>query len=330
MFVTKNFYIFIVLTVKSLIGQNLVPNPSFESITGCPTSMGYPCPFTNVGSFSFVDYWRNPICTSPEILHSCAGNSGIGVPLNNWGIQQARTGLAYAGIFSALNQGMASHFSEYISSPLNSPLLSGYSYIVSFYVSCGNSNNFKLTNGTNGIGAYLSQNIPDTTGSNVASRLFSSAQLINPTSNVIKDTINWVLISDTIIALGNEDYITIGNFTPEASIIGDGVYFYVDDVSVSPLNPLTTQVPEKSNKLTFDLSPNPANNKIQIHTPTEIKKIVIQSSDGLNVTELVKIEYIQSDFTIDINNLDDAVYFITMTNRNGYTVTKRFIKNSAL
>jgi len=316
----RHLYILLVIIASSLCGQNLVPNPSFESIIACPMNQGYSCPYTNLGSFDKVDFWKNPTCTTPEIHHSCTGSNFIGVPTNVGGTQWPRTGLAYAAILET------NWYSEYVCSPLSSPLIPGANYLVSFYISCGNSNDFHITTGFNGIGAYLSSGFPDTTGSSISLRLTSPAQVVNTYTNVIKDTINWLLITDTILASGGEDYITIGNFTPQPNVQGNGAYFYLDDVSVELLNN-SVSIDELLEEKKIKITPNPATDKINITTVLDIEEVKIISTYGIDATDKIKANYAdRKNVSMDITSLDNGVYFTIIKYKRGKTITNKFVK----
>ena len=316
----RHLYILLIFIGNSSFGQNLVPNPSFENIIECPINSGYPCPSTNIGSFDKVFYWTNPICTSSDILNSCTTNTDISIPTNFAGYQAARNGNSYAGLFT-----LQTSNSEYISSPLTNSLVAGSQYLVSFYVSCGSSPNWEITNGTNGIGAYLSIGFPDTTGSTAAHRLFSPAQVMNPPSNLINDTTNWVLISDTITAIGGESYITIGNFTPTAQLQGDGVYFYVDDVTVQLLS--TVSVTELQEEKSIQINPNPTVDKVNIKTLLDIEEIKIVSTFGIDVTAKTKAYYFdRKNISIDVTNLDNGIYFTIIKYKRGKSIADKFVK----
>lgn len=316
----RHLYILLIIIGYCLRGQNLVPDPSFENFISCPMNQGYSCPYTNLGSFDQMNFWTNPTCTTPEIHNSCTGSNFIGVPTNFAGVQTPRTGNAYAGIFQS------NSYCEYVSSPLSTQLISGTKYLVSFYVSCGNSNDFHITNGFNGIGAYLSNGFPDTTGTSQSYRLVSSAQIVNPYSNIINDTLNWLLISDTMIAVGGENYITIGNFTPQANLLGNGAYFYVDDVSVEPLDN-TVLVNEFTEEKNVRITPNPAIEKIIIKTTLDIAEVNVVSTYGIDVTDKTKANYTdRKNVLIDITSLDNGVYFSIIKYKRGKSIAGKFVK----
>lgn len=305
----------LVILSFSLKSQNLIPNPSFENIISCPVNMGYPCPFTNLGSFDRVYNWKNPICTSPEIHHTCMGT----IPQNFAGYQAARTGSAYAGIYT-LNS-----YSEYICSSLISKLIKDQKYFLKFYVSCGNSINFQITTGSNGIGAFLSKGFPDTLMSGIKSRMNSHAQLINPINNLINDTLNWIQISDTIIANGMEDFITIGNFTPDTLMAGAGAYFYIDDVSIELINPVGLKINLKNEDVY--IYPAPFSKYFYISNANRIEGIQINNLLGENIQFNSTINPSENSIKIDLIEPSRNYYIIKLMMTNGSFVTKLLMKS---
>jgi hypothetical protein len=63
-------------------GQNLVPNPDFESFTTCPVSLSNIAFSPGYNNFPSVAGWVNPVQnTSPDYFNSCANPaSGAHVP----------------------------------------------------------------------------------------------------------------------------------------------------------------------------------------------------------------------------------------------------------
>ena len=310
-------FLILLLQTKLIFSQNFVPNPSFEDTITCPQQIGYPCPNTNQGSFDAVYFWSNPICTSSDIFHQCSPNN-ISIPNNSFGHQYARSGNAMAGVFSGCTMVNGSNYSEYITSSLTNPLSAGELYTVSFYVVCATPS---LTcNGTNGIGAFLSIGFPDTTGSKQAYRLNLTAQVNNPISNIISDTINWILIADTLTANGGENYITIGNFLPDSSFIG-GAYFYIDDIKVEPGNHLDILENTEINK--FSVYPNPCHDILFVKNFDKCRaKIFI-----FDITGRVQFEFELSDeIKIDISNIPIGIYSYYIVTSDGKFIQNKFVK----
>ena len=71
--------------------QNIVPNPSFETYTNCPTGLG-------TGNLECTP-WVTPTLGTEDYFNAC--NTGdVGVPANLFGNQAAHTGDAYVGGYS--------------------------------------------------------------------------------------------------------------------------------------------------------------------------------------------------------------------------------------
>jgi len=207
----------------SLDAQNLVPNPSFEDYTSCPTS---------VAQITLATPWVTPTTGSPDYFNACATSSYCSVPTNFFGNQIPRTGDAYAQ--AVFYPSFGADFREYSQVKLISPLIAGQTYDVSFYTSLQD----KAARASNNIGIYISTVAPTSGGS---INLPVTPQ-INETS-IITDYTNWTLISGTYTAVGGEEYITIGNFYNDASTntsinpVGNSMYatFYlIEDVCVTP------------------------------------------------------------------------------------------------
>ena len=211
---------FFILYSLYSFGQNLVPNYSFENYSNCPT---------NMTEINYSNNWFQPLPQSTsDYFNSCDVTNNLSVPINVFGYQKARTGNAYAGIL-LYNQ---NNWKEYIETKLISPLNKNSKYCVSFYVSLINTAHW----GIDAIGAYLSK---DSILSDTMITLPYSPQIENHSGNIIIDTLNWIEISDTIIAQGGEYFLTIGNFHEDINTNHINLnygsydsYYYIDDVSV--------------------------------------------------------------------------------------------------
>ncbi|MBN4073179.1 hypothetical protein JYT74_03950 [Crocinitomix catalasitica] len=182
------------------VGQiNLVPNPSFEDSISCPT-------FT--GQIDKVENWISPTWGSTDYHHSCLIGTA-GVPQSSFGWQNARTGDAYIGFHAS--QFAGTEVREYAQTQLISSLESGGIYEVKFYVSQADSSTLACDR----IGAYLST---DPISSSDNDYLPYSPQIECPVGVPITDDTLWTEIIDTVIAIGGEEYITLGIFADDASV----------------------------------------------------------------------------------------------------------------
>ena len=247
----KTLALFFSLSASSLsIAQkvdNMVFNPSFEEYTLCPERIDAK------GVMNGVDAWWQPTAGSSDYFNVCSGRD-CAVPRNKMGVQTARTGVAYCGIYCS-----QASYREYLQTQLKSPLLPGHRYRVSFYVSLAEKSPHAIAT----IGAMLtSQRLSDSTwdvlmhresvdyGDNQSQLIsvYYKPQVVNDKDRVLDDMKSWTLVSGDFVADGGELFLTIGNFnsfnnstvveTNAANAVLQGAYYYIDDVSVVPTEPV--------------------------------------------------------------------------------------------
>jgi OOP family OmpA-OmpF porin len=204
--------------------QNLVPNPSFETFTACPTGL------SSGPSDFYASSWSAPTNASPDYYNACAASgTGVSVPTNTFGSQAARTGVAYVGVIVR----PTNDYREYVQAQLTQPLLPGQIVQVEFWVSYPEGSRDAIDR----IGAYLSVGavgpVPN------SSPLPLMPQVESPAGVFLNNEIVWMQVSGTYTATGGENHITLGNFRDNASTnvqqnsgFYPGSYYYIDDVSV--------------------------------------------------------------------------------------------------
>ena len=310
--------LFLCLSLVAAKSQNLVPNPSFETIDTCPY-------FDN--QIYFASPWFQPciiqgnttISSSSDLYSTCSSSQGYGIPENGLSFQYAKSGNGYAGI-ALYSSGV--NCSEYIEVKLISPLTQNRKYCVEFYVSFA-ATNFVVSN----IGAYFSHdsllnNSPYNAIDNVI------PQIENPTTNMLSDTLNWMLVSGNFIANGGEEYMTIGNFHLNSlsnvqafSVISfPWAYYFVDDLSVVDCTGVGEEEMGMSN---VEIMPNPATNEIMLTANQQLKTIHIYNVLGEEVLRLERIA--NSQKAIDISTWKAGVYFVEVETEKG-VVRKRLVK----
>jgi hypothetical protein len=154
------------------------------------------------------------------------------VPYNGNNFQYARTGTSMAGIWAY----QSGNYREYLQVELNDTLLNSKCYLVSYYVNLHNKSWLAIKN----IDAYLSPLPPNVPSPNKV--LPYPAQIISQSS--LTDTLGWTVVRGIYVATGNETHLTIGNFNDDTQMIFDTVsaiigydpYYFVDDVSVIPID----------------------------------------------------------------------------------------------
>ncbi len=204
------------LVCPSLFAQNLAPNPSFETYTTCPLGLG-------MGGALPAVPWLSPITTS-DYFNGCADPLFCGVPINFQGFQYAHTGFAYTGMYFYIQ---GNYYREYIQAQLLQPLQADSCYLIGFYMNLADEGC-----GCNHTGALLSVTPPTLP--------FPGTPQLDWGGQFFSDTAQWIYVFDYYKALGGEQYITIGNFHPDAQTSIDPAcpyqfqyaYYYVDDVIV--------------------------------------------------------------------------------------------------
>jgi len=217
-----------------IVGQNLVPNPSFEDTIECPT-----CITANNCVAVSTKYWFNPSTqtnASPDYFHACwwqknLDPNGIGIPFNFPGYQIAHSGDAYIGLisFETIN------FREYIETQLTKPLEAGKKYNISLFASASNDLALYVVRT---LGVHFSK--AKITSTNELNLPVTPQVLLAKDDGLhLTDTLNWMKISGSFVANGGEEYITIGNFENDANsdtmhFFGNSYisYYFLDDVSV--------------------------------------------------------------------------------------------------
>ena len=294
--ITITFLLAQVLT----FGQNLVSNGSFESYINCfngpPTT-----------SNKVVDWYVAAL--SPDYFNSCDG----AVPEGFAGFQQdCCGGHGYFGIYTITNDAQGDLVDrDYIGTKLVDTLLAGHKYLASMYVNKSNGFNYAI--------ATIGMLFTDTTIVLPYPQGFINASPQINNTTLLTDTANWMLVQDTLIAIGNETYLTIGNFNTTATsdtvnVGGNGwfsginSYYYIDGVSVYDVATLGVNNIE-SRKLEITVYPNPANNYLKITCNSKFAVCRLEDVLGkvIKTQELKNAEEI-----MHINDLPSGVYFLNV------------------
>ena len=212
------------------LGQNLVPNPSFEDFPRCPGS------YSRTKSEFRMNAWYAANEGTPDAYNACASGEG-GVPYNWAGVSEAYDGKGYAGIYLWLG---LREFREYVQCSLSAPLISDTTYIVSF--------RFRLSSYSRYVCDRIGLHLSDSALSSRHDRAWN----IRPTLSVIADSVLtirtglWETGEMEYRAKGGEQFVTIGNFDGDENtgtykimhrpdqedMVKDAAYYYIDDVSV--------------------------------------------------------------------------------------------------
>jgi len=174
--------------------------------------------------------WYSPTKGTPDYF--CVGsNSLYNAPNNMWGNQTAQSGNSYVGIVT----NYYNYEYEYLQTKLTSPLKSNTKYCLSFYISLSDKSDFSI----NEIQFTLTkQKIRQK-----EKTIFKYNEVEHIVSPLFfKEKEKWVRVCALYIAKNQEEYLTLGLFTNDYKFNEitnkkskkkfDGVYYYIDDVSL--------------------------------------------------------------------------------------------------
>lgn len=299
---------------------NLVPNPSFEDTLRCPDFLG---------QINRVNHWSSPTNATPDILtvnycHTYANSNYIGLPNSPiFGFQNPRSGIAIAGaVFYANNQGSSGR--EYLQVHLSSPLIAGKIYCVKYYVSLGDlANYYAIKN----FGAYFSMDSIYIEGDFPFLPIITYEPKVS-INTLINDTSSWKEISGYFTALGDEEFMLIGNFEEQGSVdtllfdenVNNKVaYYFVDDVYVFECDSTLGLIEGKKEKI--KIYPNPAQDYVRVDLPKNINQASLYIYNLTGQLVLQK-QITQPNQTVPITELGNGVY-VFVVESGGEVVGRR-------
>ncbi len=214
-------------------GQNLIPNPSFESVDKSPKRLG---------SIESATGWVSPTGARADLFTSNK-NPEIGVPENVFGKEHPKEGGNYAGIVAYSYGGKEAR--TYVMTKLDAPMKKGMRYCVKFNISLAEASKYAVNN----VAAKLSKK-PFGTDSKLPLIDEPSVLHYNNDHKIVSARFDWTEICGVYVAEGGEKYFTIGNFNSDDETKNErmkkdpkvkvtqviSAYYYVDDASVRLLN----------------------------------------------------------------------------------------------
>ena len=220
-------------------GQNMVPNPGFEEYLKESKGQTF---MENVAEWFNANNRQNtPLYGTPD--HMFSADIGNGMHRNERFFMPYK-GSCTAGLISYIQR--IPNYREYLSVQLKTPMRTGQTYHVSFYLSSGNHATFGII-GSNGLGAAFTVNKPD---QRMYEPLPHAPQF--QLQKVFYAT-GWHRVSFEFTADKPYRYLTFGNFLGDSRTlrryysydIDPQCYFYIDEVSVTT-EPLPEEAPENS------------------------------------------------------------------------------------
>ena len=302
--------IFLLITPFLFAQVNLVPNPSFEEYTVCPDA---------ASEINYAVSWYSST-TSCDLYNSCSSSADVSVPDNSMGTQEplGTNCKGYAGIFTYIEN---LNYREYIYAKLDSQLLIGKKYYISFYVSLADDINC----GIDKIGILLTTN-QLIYGTTIINNFVNYSQVRAPSP--ITDRINWIKISGSFVADSNYDYVNIGNFYSNENTdaikldnLNCTSYYFIDDICVST-DSLTCYEPDailennsKSNSV--NIFPNPATDELTIDCALTDKSY-FELFDLIGAKrKAVMLDCGSQTKRIDLTDIDSGLYFYSVVDRKG-------------
>ncbi len=214
-------------------GENLLPNPSFESVDKS---------LKRLGSIESATGWVSPTGARADLFTSNK-NPEIGVPENIFGKEHPKEGGNYAGIV-AYSYGNKEP-RTYVMTKLDAPMKKDMRYCVKFNISLAEASKYAVNN----VAAKLSKK-PFGTDSKLPLIDEPSVLHYNNDHKIVSARFDWTEICGVYVAEGGEKYFTIGNFNSDDETKNErmkkdpkikttqvmSAYYYIDHASVRLLN----------------------------------------------------------------------------------------------
>jgi hypothetical protein len=310
------------LSAALAVGQNLVPNPSFEEYTDCPQS---PLEWNILGAYPWTTF-RN----SPDFFHECDETGMMSTPSSlAYGYQVPFHGVGQAGFIA---QAYNHPHREVLGIELTEPLTPGVSYYVTMQIvrgwggsahsncNCGvNNNGVRFTTREYGPGDWIPIN-------NVV-HIYQR--------EVYMDTVNWMQVHGWFTADSAYTHLAIGNFFEPAfnTVINlNGydflnTYYFVDAVCVSSnlsdCEWAMGQSEHVSEMPTISVFPNPFNDHLTVKADRVVTDIELFDASGrtvLNERPMLR----NVELTTEL--LSQGLYMATLRFENGQIISQKLIK----
>ena len=203
---------------RDAAAQSIV-NAGFESYSRCPTGPGL--------IDGWLDSWHRTSVASTDYQNRCGFSA-----------HDPRSGEAHVGL---LAYDFSANYREYATGQLTTPLVAGHEYRFEMWCILDAGRLHAVAE----LGAYFSAAQPTWPGTGPPAAIVP--QVVNSTG-ILDDKVQWMLVSETFVAAGGEQFVTIGNFSDDASTTtvffgccGQyGAYYHVDDVKLEDVGAAAT------------------------------------------------------------------------------------------
>lgn len=305
----------LVMSFFALAQENLVPNSTFQELEK---------KVKEEGQIELAKPWISPTLVKADLYTKSTKNGLVTTPENAYGEEKPMEGDNYAGFlaYSYKNKEPRS----YLQVQLSQQLEAGKTYCITFHVSLADLSKFA----TNYIGAAITKNAISANNTDV---LKVESQIVSKKLTTYEQQYYWTPICGVYKASGGEEFLTIGNFTPDEKLqIGKvkrprgftnpqlpDAYYFVDNVSV-----IETSIPNQCDcdsdpamknaevvNRNFSSDKNPAANKIEIigsdGSPTNAS-----TSQAPSNLEDMTIGFAAKSYSIDDNvkKIDEIIAYL--------------------
>ena len=232
LFRTASVATFIVTFALSLQAQddNLVPNGGFED-----TNIKKLKSYGQMEEFGMD--WFAATSVPADVYGEGAKGDKVGIPVNNYGKQEAAQGLCYAGFRAYSKDPKLSR--NYLEVKLPQPLDRDVMYCVSFDISLADLSRYAV----NEIGVVISDRKIEQPNNG---DMIRNADVKHKTNKVFQYMDGWEKFCGTFVGTGEEEYVLIGCFGGRNSMEIEKVsrpsgmtgaqanhaYYYIDNVSI--------------------------------------------------------------------------------------------------
>ncbi len=243
----KNLLVITLIFLSTILfaQTNLVPNHDFNKIGK---------KVKEKGQINMAEPWISPTLTQADLYIKNTKSAEIAVDGNMYGAEAPMEGDNYAGILAYSYKGKASR--SYLQVKLTEPLKQDVEYCVTFHVSLADLSKYAC----NYLGAYLSN---DAVSANNNDVFQFEPQIISRRLTVYEQQYYWIPVCSKYKAKGGEEFLTIGNFTPEEKLAiskikrpqgfnspqTNDAYYYIDNVIDGFSRMITLLSEDKKRKL---------------------------------------------------------------------------------
>lgn len=290
-----------------MVGQNLVPNGSFEEFE---VDCGFPNTYYE---YHELAYWTRPECAAePVVFHRCDG----AVPSNEYGFQETHSGDATIYIWT-LRMNSSGGFPDgnpqfYPSVNLTEPLAAGQQYCLRLWINLADSSNYR----TGALHAFLWYGTPsvcnynDTMWDTYAAVTFDISQV---------DTAEWTMLEGSFTASGSESNLTLGAFQFDEEIdsvliahdhdqIGDLAVYFIDDVEIWACEVGVNEMEADA----LVMYPNPATGDVTVKGWLG-DRLVVMDALGQLVPTIAATPVSRNEVRLDVSALAPGTYMVRVS-----------------